>query len=203
MSDAYVIAVDGLSALRDLETIPQSIKVAALRAVNKTLDRTATRARRRVADQVNFSAGYLTGADSSGKQRLGVARRATQETLEGEIVGRGRPTSLARFITSSSKRNGVTLQVGTGLARRSRRIFPVRLRAGTADIETKSNLGLAIRLKPGERVENKTKMVQLRGNLYLLYGPAVAQVFASVADEEAPEAGEFLEAEFFRLMGLN
>ena len=76
----------------------------------------------------------------------------------------------------------------------------MRLRAGTADIETKSNLGLALRLRPGESVLNKRQMVQVSGNLYLLYGPSVDQVFRSVAEDIAPEATDILEAEFLRLI---
>lgn len=201
MSDAYVIAVDGLSVLRDLQTIPNEVKRAALQALNKTLSRTRTSSARVMREQVNFPARYLSGEDG----RLAITKKATSGDLEGVITGRERPTSLARFLASGSVggKNGVSVQVAPGMARRSKRMFLVRLRAGNADLDTKSNLGLAIRLKPGERVEGKHKMVKFGKGLYLLFGPSVAQVFASVADDEAPGAAAFLETEFLRIMDLN
>lgn len=200
MTDAYVVAIDGLSALRGLNEIPNDVKRAALQAVNRTLSRTRTSSARIMREQVNFPARYLSGQDG----RLAITKKATSDDLEGVITGRERPTSLARFVSSGSVGNkrGVTVSVAPGIARRSKRMFLVRLRAGTADLDTQSNLGLAIRLKPGERVDGKRKMVQFGKGLYLLYGPSIAQVFASVADDEAPGAAEFLESEFLRLMEL-
>jgi len=199
-NDTYVVAVDGLSALRDLETIPNAVKRAALQAVNKTVTRTRTSSARAMREQVKFPARYLSGEDG----RLAITKRATAESLEGSITGRFRPTSLARFVTSGAvgRRTGVRIEVAPGFAKFMRRAFLIRLRAGTADLDTTSNLGLAIRLKPGERIENKKKMIQMSGNLYLLYGPSVSQVFATVAEDEAPGAADYLEAEFLRLMEL-
>jgi hypothetical protein len=45
-------------------------------------------------------------------------------------------------------------------------------------------------------------MIQLAGNLYLLYGPSVSQVFAGVAQDISPDMADFLDAEFNRLMEL-
>lgn len=204
MTDAYVIAVEGLSALRGLDAIPREIQTAALRAVNATADRAAVRSRRRVRDQVNFPARYLTGKDSSGRQRLGVSKRARGDDLEAIVTGRHRPTSLARFATGGRPgKNGVTVQVAPGFARFMRRAFLIRLPAGKAAVETKSNLGLAIRLKPGERIEHKRRMVQVRGNLYLLYGPSIDQVVADAFDEQQDDNADFLEREFVRLVELD
>lgn len=196
----YVVAVDGLSALRDLETLPQAVKRAALQAVNKTIDRGRAESARRIREQVNFPARYLSGQDG----RLAVTKRASGDDLEGRITGRFRATSLARFASGSvGSRRGVRVEVAPGFAKRSRRMFLVRLRAGQeADLDTRSNLGLAIRLKPGERVEHKHKMVAMGRGLYLLYGPSVNQVFAGVANDISPELAGFLEAEFLRLMEL-
>lgn len=201
MSETYIVAVDGLSALRSLETIPNEVKRAALQAVNKTLQRTRTSAARAIREQVNFPAQYLSGENG----RLAITKRATGDDLEGVISGRFRATSLARFVTSGTVGNrkaGVRVEVAPGFAKRSKRMFLIRLRAGTADLDTKSNLGLAIRLKPGETVQHKHKAVKM-GGLTLLFGPSVNQVFATVADDEAPEAAAFLETEFLRLMDLN
>jgi hypothetical protein len=194
----YVVAVDGLSALRDLETIPNEVKTAALRAVNRTVERARASSARRIREQVNFRARYLSGEDG----RLAITKRATRDDLEGRITGRFRPTSLAEFVSSGrvGGKGGVTLQVEPGVAKRSRRMFMIRLRAGATEL---GNVGLAIRLRQGERIENKRKMISMGNGLHLLYGPSVDQVFSTVAEDVSPEAAEFLEAEFIRLMGLN
>lgn len=199
--DAYVVAVDGLSAFRDLETIPGDVQLAALQAVNTTLRRTRTASAREMRQQVNFPASYLSGQGG----RLAISKQATRADLEGVITGRWRPTSLARFAKSSTPntRKGISVEVAPGFARFMRRAFLIRLRAGAADLDTKSNLGLAIRLKPGEAIHNKRVMVKLKGNLYLLYGPSVSQVFRTVAEDQAPDAADFLQSEFLRLMELD
>jgi hypothetical protein len=198
----YVVAVEGLSALRALEDIPANVKRAALQAVNRTADRTRTAAARRMREQVNWRASYL----SPSQGRFNVTERARADSLEARITARQRPTSLASFSTGTvGGKNGVTVQVAPGFAKLMKRAFLVRLRVGSLPLDTRSNLGLAIRLKPGERVDNKRVMIPLRkgSNVYLLYGPSVDQVFRSVAGEVAPDAAEFLESEFLRLMELD
>jgi hypothetical protein len=200
MSAPYAFAVEGLDTLKNIENLPQQVITAARQAINKTLDHARTESARRIALQVNFSAQYL----SPGEGRLAVARRATDAKLEGAIVGRHRPTSLARFATSSApnKHSGVTVVVKPGGARFMRRAFLIRLRSGATLTDTKFNLGLAIRLKPGESITNKREMVKLSGNLYLLYGPSVDQVFRTVREDIGPDALNILESEFLRLMDL-
>lgn len=200
MAGVYAVAVEGLSALEDIDALPEGILRAARQAVNKTVDRTRARSARSIRDQVNFPARYLSGQ----KGRLQIAKKASGRDLEGIIRGRERPTSLAQFVTTGApgKKGGVAVSVKPGSARRMPRAFLLKLRAGSAAIDTKFNLGLAMRLRPGESIRNKTNAVKLAGNLYLLYGPSVNQVFASVADESAPEAAAFLEQEFTRLLDL-
>jgi len=200
MSETYVVAVDGLSALRSFEEIPANITRAAVMAVNKTVDRTRASSARAMRAQVNFPARYLSGNDS----RLAVTQRASRENIAAMITGRFRPTSLARFAKgtpeSTRKAGGVRVEVAPGFAKFMKRAFLIRLRAGAEDL---SNIGLAIRLKPGESPQNKKKMVQMQNGLWLLYGPSIDQVFRTVADDEAPGAADFLEQEFSRLMELN
>ena len=80
--------------------------------------------------------------------------------------------------------------------------FLIPLKSGSADIETKANLGLAVRLRPGERLRNKKSSRRLAIGLFLLYGPSVDQIFSDVALQEAPIAARFLENEFLRLLDL-
>lgn len=198
---AYVVAVEGLSALRALEQIPANVKRAALQAVNRTADRTRTRSAKLMREQVNWRASYL----SPSGDRFTVTQRARADSLEARITARQRATSLARFSSGSpGSKSGVSVEVAPGFAKFMKRAFLIRLRAGSAPIDTRSNLGLAIRLRPGETVKNKHVMIPLQkgSNVYLLYGPSVDQVFRSVAGEVAPDALDFLEDEFLRLMNL-
>lgn len=196
MTRPYVVAVQGLDeAINSIEDVPPTVLRFARMAINTTTRKSRTLASRKIRDQVSFSATYLS--DKNG--RLSITKQAREGDLEARIRGRFRPTSLARFATGSSKK-GVRVSVKPGSSDVLGRAFFMRLRAGKAPIETRSNQGLAIRLKPGERIANKRKMIQVSGNLYLLYGPSVDQVFASVAEEIAPETSDILETEFLRLL---
>lgn len=193
----YVVAVEGLSeAIASLEQVPAQVLRFARMAINTTTRKSRTLASRKIREQVAFSAGYLS--DDAG--RLSIVKYASEADLEGRIRGRFRPTSLARFSSGAPGRGGVRVRVKPGRSETLGRAFFMRLRAGNSDIETRSNLGLAIRLKPGEAIANKRRMIQVSGNLYLLYGVSVDQVFRTVADEMAPETAETLEAEFLRLV---
>lgn len=197
MAQPYIVAVEGISdAVASLAEMPDAIQRYARMAINTTTRKTRTAASRRIREQVNFTAGYLSGNGG----RLTISQQATDGNLEARIRGRFRPTSLARFASGAIGRSGVRVRVSPGATQRMGRAFLMRLRAGRANIETKSNLGLAIRLKPGEHVENKHRMVPVTGNLYLLFGPSVDQIFRSVAEELAPDAADDLQTEFLRLI---
>ena len=76
-----------------------------------------------------------------------------------------------------------------------------RLNKGASLTEDNYNVGLAVRLKPGERLLNKRathKSWLVKDKVALLYGPSVDQVFSSVADDVIPEMGELMSTEFFR-----
>ncbi len=94
-----------------------------------------------------------------------------------------------------------------GSVRRLPGAFLIRLRAGSATIDTKSNVGLAVRTKDG-RPPPGYKPLPLGRNLWLLYGPSVDQVFYSVrtkrgvAQDITPEIEDYMEKEFLRLMEL-
>ena len=66
------------------------------------------------------------------------------------------------------------------------------------------NMGLAIRLKPGERLANTQGAVRLtRGNrpgdnVWLLYGPSVNQVLRDVATRDTPAILRNVSLEFLR-----
>lgn len=200
---AYVVATEGLGSLDDLDELDERIIERARMAVNKTADWSRTRSSELIRGDIAFSASYLTGADKSGKPRLGVTQRATNANLEAAITGRFEPTSLATFVSGSKtpNRRAPTLRVSPGRTTSIGKSFIMRLRRGQSEL---GNLGLAIRLKPGERVRNKREQVfkAIGKGLYLLYGPSVDQVFTAVADDVAPDSADYLEREFLRLMRL-
>lgn len=195
MADAYAVFVEGLGALRDVDQLKSDIELAAVRAINRTADHSRTLAAREIREQVAFPPAYLS--PSGG--RLTVSQKARRGDLEARVRGRHRPTSLARFATSVTKK-GATIQVKPGVARFMPRAFLVRLNQGAGRTDTKNNKGLAIRLKPGETLRNKIKAIRLANGLYLLYGPSIDQVFRTVSEDISDDSAEFLENEFLRLV---
>lgn len=204
--DSYVIAINGISALDDLDELPKEIERAALRAVNKTLERARATAGREIRKQVNLPARYLSS--NSAASRLQISRRARPGDLEGVITGRGRPTSLARFAKTKPKMqgnrmvtpNGIQVSVQPGKAQRLDKAFFVRLRSG--DDGTLGNLGLAIRLPAGQVPERAYRPKHMGKGLWLLFGPSVNQVFDDVGEDIAPDMLDFMDGEFTRQMGL-
>lgn len=199
MADAFVVAVEGLDSLPTGTDWSEAMRRAAAQATNRTADRTRTRSADMILNQVALPPSYLA---PRGK-RLAVVKRASSSDMEAIIRGRDRPTSLARYTRGGViNKPGVTVQVKPGRATYLRRAFLIRLRAGNADLDTKSNLGLAVRLKKGQKLSNKTRAVQLANGLYILYGPSIGQVFKDVAGKVGPDAVEFMDREFRRLLEL-
>jgi hypothetical protein len=210
LADEFVVLVsgqDGLASWRDLD------KKAARnmsRAVNAAAARAKAESSREISAQVGFPSNYLTG------DRFSITKYSTDADPESIITARFRPTSLARFVTSMSSARGrgrgatapvgLAVEVKPGLAKFMTGAFTIPLRRGTADIDTQSNMGVAIRLR-GTPMHNKRVMaVSLAKGLYLLYGPSVAQVFGGddgVAEKVSGPTAEYMASEFERLMGLD
>lgn len=207
MANDFMFMVEGIDPARaGFEQLPENLRRWAMQAINRTATHYRAETSRDIRKQVAFRASYLS--QSSG--RLAVTQRASQQELEARITGRHRPTSLARFATSGTpdstrRRGGVPLEINPGQHTFMARAFLIKLRAGKADIETKRNLGLAIRLKPGEKIRNKRVSSTTMGKdrrLHLLYGPSVDQVFDDVAKANQEEAAEYMEREFIRLVNV-
>lgn len=202
MTGAYLVVIEGLDAISDLEAIPNRVLRAATASVNKASDRARAAGKRGILSQINFPARYLDPSEG----RLVVSQKATKNNLEARVSARTRATSLARFARGNpvpGDRRPINLQVSSGGATRTLdRAFVIRLRAGTAALDTKSNLGLAIRTENGEAPRAAYKPKRLGENLWLLYGPSISQVFATVRDDVSPDTADFLEKEFLRLLDL-
>lgn len=205
---ARVTALNLLDIEEYLGTRPSVARKAARLAINDTTSRKAVPMfRKEMLAEVNFPSGYLNG------DRFGQTKKATDNDLTAVITARHRPTSLARFAPGQSfegarRTGGVNVKVNKGGgAKRIKRAFFVRLRRGR-DTQDGFNLGLAIRLKPGERLRGRKKGgagVQLAPDLYILQGPSVDQVFreASVAgsDRVADDLVKEFTRQWIRLVG--
>lgn len=174
------------------EEFPEVATQSARLALNQVATRDGINMiRRDIESQVNFPSGYLKLED-----RLGVTKKATNNSLSAIITARDRATSLARFAPGQTPENtrgrGVRVSVKRGRRRILKRAFLIRLNNG--------NIGLAVRLGQGETIANKREMkaVVLERNVYLLYGPSVDQVFRTVVEDNVPEIGNLLSDEFFR-----
>jgi len=198
---ARITAVNLLDVDEFLAAQPAAARTSARIAINSVTSRKAVpRMRKAMRDEVNFPAGYLE--DTS---RFGQTKKATDADLTASITARFRPTSLARFSQDSQegarRTGGVRVKVNrTGGAKRIDGAFFVRLRRG-ADTSDGFNLGLAIRLKPGQVIRGRKKGgqgIQLAPDLYLLYGPSVDQVFREVSVAESPAVADDLQREFIR-----
>lgn len=161
-----------------------------------------------IREQANFSASYL-GGEASGGNRLRIQRGTRGGRAFVRILGRDRPTSLARFAQgapqfgAAGRGKGARVQVKPGQFRTLKSAFYVKLRRGKTVTEDNFNVGLAIRLKKGATLSQKRKLgvdglPEIFPNVFLLYGPSVAQVFNTVSRDVQERVGRKLETEFVR-----
>lgn len=196
---ATIIAEGLAEAAVYFQRLPDIAAQSARMAINDTAGGKGLKILRlAIYKQIEFPAGYVN------TDRLYVSKKATNADLEARVTARMRPTSLARFAPgqtpAGTRGKGVRVSVQPGSSRTMKSAFLVRLRAGATLNDENFNIGLAVRLKPGERIFNKRAQsgVQLGHNLYLLYGPSVDQVFREVAEDQSPEILSEVETEFLR-----
>jgi hypothetical protein len=143
-------AIQGLADF--LEAAEPAARQAAAYAMNDVTGGTGlTRYKKAMRSQIGFPAGYLEDTE-----RFGQTGYATPSRLETRISARQRPTSLARFATSGAiNQAGVTVQVKANHSTTLKRAWLVRLRAGTALDGASFNVGVAVRVQPGQTIRNK------------------------------------------------
>lgn len=199
----WAVVVEGIGNLREYDSLKDEIRFNAMRAINQTARDYRKIGAERIRAQINFPQNYF----NPSAKRFYVSREATPGKLEARITARGRATSLARFVTSYTPgKKGVSLEVKTGQQTQIKGAFLIKLPAGKGPIDTKYNMGLAIRLRKGETLENKRNVRRMAKGLYILYGPSVDQVFLAqsgkgVAADLEPSILDDMETEFLRLMG--
>lgn len=196
-----IINIGSVQLEEYFKQLPDLTNMAAQLAINGTARGKGMSAiKRQMLDEIAFPAGYLT------QDRIKVTRSATKNNLEAVITGRKRATSLARFVVGNPVPNsklpgGISVRVKKGRTSYLKNAFLVRLKKGASLSEDNYNLGLAVRLQPGEQIANKNtghKAWLIPGKVALLYGPSVDQVFAGVIEQVAPEIGDLVAGEFFR-----
>ncbi len=195
---------------RYLREYPKAARQAAKLSINDTIRRGRRKTKREIMSQVNLTSSYLNA------ERL-TENFATNDNLVGSIVGRRRPTSLARFDAQQlyqpnktrpgRKPTGATVRV-----KNARKTIPnaflIKLKAGNRD---GANQGLAVRLpegkKPRRRFGGKPLYKSRNTNVWLLYGPSVNQVMTSekegpsIVENLKPELNSYLNREFRRQFG--
>lgn len=189
-----IVDVAGLQDLSNLfRMAPVEANKAAKLAINQTaLRKTIPLSRKAMVQQVSWPADYLRRDD-----RFGLDYAATDARLEAGIRARRTETSLARFTgLAAVPKRGTKLSVRVQPGRRVAlpRSFLLTLKSG--------NLGLAVRLKPGEALTHTVgaKLITsgpLAG-VALLYGPSVDQVFRTVAVDVSQPTMDYLTTEFLR-----
>tara|TARA_R110000796_G_scaffold41118_7_gene101516 strand:- start:304 stop:924 length:621 start_codon:yes stop_codon:yes gene_type:complete len=198
----FAVAVEGIEKLRDIQNLDKDAKKALVQSLNKIARDYRAESARRIADQINLPKRSLGPAAGN----LTVSKTAQAASMEARIKAKGRPTSLAKFSKGTPGKAGVTVEVKPGQSTFMRKAFLIKLPQGKKLTDTRFNLGLAIRLAPGERLSNKTRQVKLSKGLYLLYGPSIQQIFLDnqgkgVADDVSDPAADALEREFLRILG--
>lgn len=183
-----------LDAADFFRRLPDVADKAAQLAINSVAQRSGmTLIRRSVLAEIAFPKDYLND------DRLGVRKKAAPGDLEAVISARSRPTSLARFAApgtalGSRAKIGVKVNVkGGGGAKLLKQAWLVNLKNG--------NVGLAVRLKPGQTLDNRYKGVTawlVQDKVALLYGPSVDQVFRDVSEKSAAPVGRMVNEEFLR-----
>ena len=199
-SPAYAVFVEGLYEVSDIENLKPEIERAARLAINATADFARKTSADEMMRDINFPARYLNPSEG----RLKVTSYAGAGKMRAIVTGRHRATSLARFATSGvAGKTGLTVSMKKGHTKRLGRAFLMKLKSGAGGIETKNNLGLAIRTAKGRRPDAAYKPVKVSDSLWLLYGVSVDQSFRLARDKIRPEAESFLENEFKRLLEVS
>jgi len=190
-----------LDAVEFFQRLPRVAEQSAQLAINDVARRGGMKLiRDQILDEIAFPKEYLKNPD-----RLGIKQFAKPGDLEAIIVARQRPTSLARFASGqplgSKAKLGVKVTVGNGKSRVLRTAWLVRLKKGEQKSADSYNIGLAVRVKPGESIVGKKgdhHSWLIPGSVALLYGPSIDQVFRGVSADVAKPISRMVTEEFFR-----
>lgn len=191
-------------AIAAFRVLPEQSAIMASQSINKGITMGRTDAARRLLTEIAFPASYL-GSPSDQRGRLRIAQKATKSDLKASISARVIPTSLARFAIGNTKGRNVRVKVkGSSSGKFIPGAFTVRLRSGASITEDSYNVGLAIRVPKGQTLSGSRAARQLAPNLYLLYGPSVAQAFNVIIEKQdfSAQTAVIVRNEYLRLLQL-
>lgn len=199
------VTFKGLDELQRLfESAPQIAEQAAVLAVNDASKFAFRESSKDIRGQASFTRDYLGSAETGGSDRLRILPATRGGIVEARITARNRPTSLARFAQGAPTRGQpVRVRVSPrGGVRSIKNAFMVRLRRGKTVSEDNFNEGIAIRLGKDqsirERKKGKAGLPEIFPNVFLLYGPSVAQVFNTVSRTVSDRVSQKLASEYVR-----
>lgn len=188
------IELFGLKGFDDMvKRLGQSVDPASRIAINDGARFAVREGAKDISSELNLSQRYIMGGPAP---RLAVRRFASDADLEAVVTGRDRPTSLSRFARTAvrfgKQRLSPTVKVSAqGGGQRIRGSFFVRLRRGVSMDGETFNVGLAVRLKPGQRIPGKNVMAKPgRSGFYLLYGPSVGQAYRTASVRTVPAVSQ-------------
>jgi len=194
----FTVTIEGLTNLDDYAEFFERIPVAASRALNRAAEKARTQSAKLLRQQLNFPSRYLSGAD--GKIEL---TKSAPSHLVAKLQAESRPRSLARFVSSSSKKTGVRVSVKPGSGATLPGAFLLGVSTGTSEGK---NTILAIRSPVRPRGAYKPRAIGK--GLWSLYGPSVAQgllgasgggIWTQIEDDVVTN----LESEFLRQLKLD
>lgn len=194
--------------LRGLETVekfyatmPERTDKALRLAVNAASLHGARMAKKQMLAEVNRTSAYI-GNPKNINAKLAIVKTARAGDLESIVRAQHRPASLAGFsdspVSFGRPKAPIRVRVGRSKTVEMKRAFFIRLKRGAALSEDNYNLGIAMRLKPGEKVNNKNVHVSGNSRYAVLYGPSVEQMFNRITPEITDEVLDYAEREFLR-----
>lgn len=177
-----------------LREAPGKAIEAARIALNGGAKRLASESSKAIRESLAFNARELYSPANPLGGKIAV-RLASNKTLEARVTGSDRPTLLSRFATNlATRRANPRVRVNPGRTKELERGFFLRFPNGT--------IGLAIRLKPGERIVNRRlgNAYPLKGSpgAFVLFGPSVEQALGRAAPDKLDDVEAFVNAEFDR-----
>lgn len=184
---------------QDFADFPQQAAKAAQIAVNYAADRFARKSSNAIKESLRIESKSLYNASDQKKSRIKVRKAGAGETT-AVVSASSEPYLLSKFATNAPKGRSVrgispAVMVKPSNLQKMESSFYVRAKNG--------QLLIALRLKPGESVRNRTsgRTYPLRKgdpSAVVLYGPSIDQAFETQSRQFLDSVEEDMRAEYQR-----
>lgn len=188
-----------IDTVRDrMKRFPETARNASSISLNLAIRQARMLGIAELRKQIAFPSSYFPNSPYDGKLRI--SQNATPQVPEAVLTARHQPTSLGRFVVEKdSKGRNLRIRIRPGsVPKKIGNAFIVRLRRGRILDDNNFNLGVAIRLKPGQSIRGSRTAKAFSNGLALLYGPSVDQAFKSVRNDIASPVARSLASNFVR-----